>query len=566
MHRRVIRKMSDIAILKEWLNPDTPLPTDQEIELAWNNEKQISKSHILDPYREKIIEWSRANNTGIVIQRLLLEVFQCSVDIQVIRRYLQKHSPEPIEPIMVRETLPGKDADVDFGDIGIFEDDDGVCKKVYIFSLRLRHSRKAYRELITDQKSSTFNQAHMHAFEFLGGVMEYIHPDCTKCAVIRSSIENNGLNRSYQACAEHYGFIISPCKPYHPHHKGGVEKDMDYVKRNFVTYFRSLQKERGVKIPKFSDLKIAFEKWQREVDDLHIIQGVGKSPNDLFFSEEKVQLKSLPKERWESILWTQCTVRADWRIMWESSYYSVPHQFIGKVVDVCITHSTLRIYSEHNEIALHEKALKKWEYKRKAEHAPPYKEEVLQCTRSGLLELAQDIGSYTYEYIQRMLSVIGSDKLAPARNILRLGEEYGKDALEKACRRGCLFQLTTYGEIKNILRNKLQDISIEESTQENSAKISSYNSFQYARDPKEYRTKEEASWEKKWEDIHPISKYGSAMFGGYLSAQMDNQIDELIHLEKRAQARGEKGPLDGKIPEPTEAWKIWNQEQSCKVM
>ena len=31
---------------------------------------------------------------------------------------------------------------------------------------------------------------------------------------------------------EHYGFLISPCRPYTPHHKGKVESGVRYVKRN----------------------------------------------------------------------------------------------------------------------------------------------------------------------------------------------------------------------------------------------------------------------------------------------------------------------------------------------
>ena len=180
---------------------------------------------------------------------------------------------------MVRSTIPGEDADVDFGDLGTFEDDDGECKKVYLISIRLRHSRKAYRSLVLNQTNNTFNEAHIHAFEFFGGIMHKIHPNCTKCAVIRASIENDGLNKSYQSLAEYYNFLISPCRPYTPEHKGGVKKDMNYVKRSFVAYFRAKQKELGVKTPKIRDLQEAFERWQREVDDVHIIQGIEKSPN-----------------------------------------------------------------------------------------------------------------------------------------------------------------------------------------------------------------------------------------------------------------------------------------------
>lgn len=196
-HRTIIRKIYDIAVQKEWLNPDTAMPSDEEINDVWSGDKVKKEEHILDSHREKIKEWHEADNTTVVIQRLLAEMLEVRVDVQVIRRYIHKYFPKEIKAVMVRSTTPGKDADVDFGDLGVFEDDDGNHRKVYLISIRLRHSRKAYRELILDQASFTFNQVHVHAFEFFKGVISYMHPDCTKCAVIRASIENDGLNKSY---------------------------------------------------------------------------------------------------------------------------------------------------------------------------------------------------------------------------------------------------------------------------------------------------------------------------------------------------------------------------------
>ena len=42
--------------------------------------------------------------------------------------------------------------------------------------------------------------------------------------------------------------------PSTPEHKGGVESDVKYVKRNFLPYFLAKQKEMGIEIPKIRDL------------------------------------------------------------------------------------------------------------------------------------------------------------------------------------------------------------------------------------------------------------------------------------------------------------------------
>ncbi len=558
-HRTIIREIYKAAVQYNWIDPNIPMPSDEEISTVLTLERKSSQEHVLSPYKEKISQWHQDKLTAVAIQSLLEELYQVSVDVQVVRRYIGKHCPDPIEPIMVRTAIPGKDADVDFADLGLFLDEKGEKIKLYLFSLRLRYSRKAFRLIVRDQTTATFCKGHSLAFEAFGGVVENIHPDCTKAAVIKATIENDMLNRSYQSCAEFYEFTISPCAPYTPEHKGGVEKDVDYSKRSCIARFRAYQKELGNEIPFASDFIKAFAKWEKEVDGPHIIRGVGRSPDELF-EEEKHYLKPLPKERWELISWAQCKVRRDWRILWETNFYSIPYQFIGEEVQVKATLSIVRIYHQHKEIAMHERALGKGEYKRKAEHAPPYKEEVLQCSKEGLLELAERTGPHTKQYVQRMLSTPNIDKLAPARRLLHLAEDYGQDRLEKACKRGELFKLKSYREIKNILEQKLEERSQEEALvkEANKSQGSIRKCYKHSRPREEYRITE--SFEERLERRATPSKYGYDAYGVLKAAQADQMMDDLVQEEREAQAKGIPGPLRGKIPEPSEAWKIWNAQ------
>ena len=70
-----------------------------------------------------------------------------------------------------------------------------------------------------------------------------------KAAITKSTTDNDMIRRSYQDLAEHYGFIISPCAPRTPEHKGGVEGDVKYIKSNFLAYFLARQKEKNIVIP-----------------------------------------------------------------------------------------------------------------------------------------------------------------------------------------------------------------------------------------------------------------------------------------------------------------------------
>ena len=92
-----------------------------------------------------------------------------------VRRYIHRHFPAPVRPVMRRETKPGEVTGVDFGHLGLTWDATTRWRKrTWVFSGRLRHSRRAYREVVFDQKQETFFACHMHAFEWFGGVPEKV--------------------------------------------------------------------------------------------------------------------------------------------------------------------------------------------------------------------------------------------------------------------------------------------------------------------------------------------------------------------------------------------------------
>lgn len=523
VHRSTIRELQHLAIAHQWLDNALPMPSDEEIAKLWDQKSKKNQSHPLDLYREQIEQWDKEGLTSIVIHQLLRD--KCSCDVQAIRRYRNKYFQKPVEPVMVRSTVPGRDMEVDFGELGRFLDDDGTEKRVWLFSLRLRHSRKTYREIVLDQSLHTFLMGHVHAFEYFNGVPKNCIMDNLKAAVIRSTIDNDMLNRSYQELAEHYGFIISPCLPRTPKHKGGVEGDVKYTKKNFVSYFLAKQKGMGITKSKIRDLRESLKEWDRDVADIHIVHGVGRSPLELFKSEEEKALQSLPKVRWEPTSWSQCHVRRGWRIMLDSAHYSVPYQLIGEIVDVCTTHSLVRIFHKHREVALHEKATKKWEYKRKAEHAPPFREAVLQCSRDGLLALAGDIGIFTHQVAYHILSHPSIDKLKPVRHMLKLAEKFSKERLEKACQRASNCKMYAYKSVKNILENNLESQPLE-STE--IGKITPLPRPRFARDPADYKSMHmpQESFEEKLEKLHPFSAHGNAMMGAFEGILADQMMEE----------------------------------------
>jgi transposase len=116
---------------------------------------------------------------------------------------------------------------VDFGEVTRLVDPaSGELRRTWAFSLVLGWSRHMYVELVFDQQVPTWLTCHQHAFEFFGGVPWRLVIDNLKPAILRAYAQEREaqVQRAYGECAEHYGFLIDPCLPAKPQHKGKVER------------------------------------------------------------------------------------------------------------------------------------------------------------------------------------------------------------------------------------------------------------------------------------------------------------------------------------------------------
>lgn len=478
-HREVIRKIKDIGDKKGWLSSSSDVPTEKEMDLAYNELENIKgKPHILDNHIEKLKKYREDEKSYVVIHKLISEFSDCAnISETTVRRYIQRKFPGLKPSVMIRPLEDGV-MEVDFGYLGIVYDPlECRDRKAWVFSGRLRKSRKAYREVVYNQKKETFFLCIIHSFHHFGGIPKKIVPDNLKSAVVKAAFYDPIFNRSFLEMAKYYDFMISPCLPGKPEHKGGVENDIKYIKRNFWPYFIEKQEQKGHEIPLSIDLEESLKKWDEDTADIRIIHGAGRSPCEMFIEESKT-LSRLPLTDWDMINWKTCVVRPEWLIQYDSSYYSVPYKYIGQEVMVCADSKSVKVYSGYELIALHEKSGIKWKYTHNPLHAPPYKEEYMAETSQSLRTWAGNIGKSTLEVVERILSNRQIDGFRSARGILFLSKKYPKERLEAACRRAIFYDTPNYTSVKSIL---VKELDLKEPYEENLS-TKTYLPFKYARD------------------------------------------------------------------------------------
>ena len=125
-----------------------------------------------------------------------------------VRRYIHRHFPASVRSLMRREAKPGWDAAT------------RSRWRTWVSSGRRRHCRRAYREVVFDQKQETFFAYHMHAFERSGGVPEKVTPDNLKAAGIVASFKDPLVDRAYREFAVHYGFLDFAMSAVRPSPRG----------------------------------------------------------------------------------------------------------------------------------------------------------------------------------------------------------------------------------------------------------------------------------------------------------------------------------------------------------
>jgi len=456
--RELIRKVRDLATEQGWLASSTLV---DEHEIVKHLISTNSKSHPLDKIKDKIKEWVECGYTYVVITQLINEKSYDYNEI-TIRRYIKDNFPKYKKPVCRRQFDPGENAEVDFGYLGLmYDESEKRNRKVWLFSMRLNYSRYSYRELVFTQQMEVFFQCHIHAFEYFGGVPRKVICDNLKAAVVRASLQEPLITQSYQMLAEHYGFLISSHQPWKPEHKGGVEKDVDYVKRNFYPLFIEDQKEKGRTAPHFSDCQAALEKWIMEKDLKHQIKYTNATPATLF-SEEKPLLLNLRFDRWDRISWYHPKVGDDWKVQIRKAFYSVPYQYIGKQVTAYINSIEVVIFYNYEEIARHQRAKREWERVTNPYHAPPNYQDYLNSTSAGVKKWASAIGSFTLALVEIILKQKNVDGLRPARALCALSKTYGNNRLNKACQRALYYNLYSFSSVKKILQQNLDRLSVDQ--------------------------------------------------------------------------------------------------------
>lgn len=298
----------------------------------------------------------------------------------------------------------------------------------HFFVLTLVYSGYSYIEAFIDEKIESWIQGHINGYTFFGGSTIMLVPDNLKCAIIKNTTNEIIFNKTYNEMAEHYKTAIDPARIRHPKDKPTVEKTVGIITTWIIAALRDRQ------FYSLSDYNKAINEKLLEFLNKPFQKKSG-SRND-YFNEEKKFLQEIPHKPFEISTWVKATVQYNYHICCEKNFYSVPYEYIKKLVDIRLTYKFVEVYFESSRIALHSRIHGKTnQYSTIDEHMTNNHKHYSEWNADRYKSWAQDIGVNTFAVINIIIKsrLYEQQSYKSCMAVLSLSKKFSKTLLEEAC-------------------------------------------------------------------------------------------------------------------------------------
>lgn len=454
--RRDISAVSKVMESRKITNEQFQLMTDQDIEKLFPDGRKNVSDGFVDPLFEQVVAAMKANRFFTLQQAWAKYIGTSPSELkkysytQYCERFNRYAAANDVVATLHHE--PGKALFVDWAGptMQVIDRVTGEVSKAYLFVASLPFSGLSFCQAFSNMKQNAWNQAHVNAMNFLGGVPQIIVPDNAGTAVHRPhrGDPERVVTAAYRQLAEHYGTAIVPTRPRHPRDKAVVENMVRIVEHRVIGY---LSEDIW---SSFDELNEAIA--ERMVDINENIRGRnGTTRQELFDAEEASLLQPLPADPFEFVEYKQLKVGRNYHVSTDYQHYSVPYMLAGKILQVRITPSTVTIFDGPSIVCAHpRKTGRKGQYSTDVSHAPKRHQNVDGLwSRDWFLARARSVGPATVMVVTMILEryPVEAQGYLECQNILAgLGKK--KTALESACQQVVdINGYPTYTALKRIM-------------------------------------------------------------------------------------------------------------------
>jgi len=359
-----------------------------------------------------------------------------------------------LDLVMRQEHKAGEKAFVDFPGmtIPIWDPESGekTCD-AELFVAVLGASNYVYAEALPSQELMHWVHAHCNALEAFGGCPAVVVCDNLKSGVTRPHRYEPDVNATFQDMATHYKIAVIPARSYKPRDKAKAEAGVLLAERWIIARLRN---ETFTSLGELNARIVTLVSWLND----RPFKKLEGSRSKLFHEIERPALRSLPERRYEFATFRPARVGIDYHIEVRSErhFYSVPHRLVGEKVEVRLSARSVEVLHNGRRVASHLRAFRPG-FSTDHAHMPESHRRHAEWTPSRIVSWAEKTGPETAKLVEGVLSSRPHPEqgFRSCLGIVRLGERYGRDRLEAACRRALTVRSYSYRSVESILKKGL---------------------------------------------------------------------------------------------------------------
>lgn len=372
--------------------------------------------------------------------------YQHSQFAQLFKDYAKK-----LQFSMRQEHKAGEKTFIDFGD-GLFLTDPKTGDKIpaKLFVSVWGASCYTYARATPGEDLESWIDVNIKALEYFKCAPKALVPDNLRAGVSKACRYEPELNPTYADFARHYGVAILPARPYRPKDKAKVENGVLIAKRLVIGRLRNRI------FTNLSDLNQAIFELIELLNDKPLT-ALKVSRKDLFESLDKPNALPLPEDTFEFAQWKKARVGINYHVLFEKHSYSVPYTLIHEELEIRATTTAIEIYKKGQRLLSHKRSYKTHGYTTQKEHMPPSHQKYLEWTPERILGWAKKYGSSVEELVNTVLLEREHPEQAyrACLGIIRLGNHYSGERLDRACQRAMAYHNHTYRAVRTILEKNL---------------------------------------------------------------------------------------------------------------
>lgn len=356
-----------------------------------------------------------------------------------------------LDYVMRQEHRAGEKVFVDYGDgLYLTDPDTGELTLTQLFIAVWGLSNFTFAEASLSQELPCWIGSHVRAFTYFRCAPRALVPDNLRSGVSKACRYDPEINPTYAELAAHYGTAVLPARVRKPRDKAKAEAGVLVAKRWILAVLRHSV------FFTLADLNVAIRELLEKLNDRKL-RKLQKSRRELFESQDLPAALRLPERPYQFAEWLKTRVNINYHVDVKQHHYSVPFRLKDDQLDIRLTATTVEAFHHGERVAAHARSYVVGGYTTLPEHMPSKHREHAEWTPERILAWTGKAGPAAAEVAGKILA----SKTFPEQGynaclgIVRLGERYGADRVEAACRRALRFNTCSYRSIKAILARGL---------------------------------------------------------------------------------------------------------------